>query len=210
MDYNQFITNAEDKKVLDTVKKELKECEEFYIAVAFITSSGVEVLSSILDDLYKEGKKGKILTGDYLAFTDPSAIKELQKYTNLQVRLVSENGFHAKGYLFVHKTQISLLIGSSNLTRAALLSNTEWNIYSKGISSELKSKFKQEFNQSWEKAGELSESKLNNYMKKYESRVKLYSSVSASNNGMDKTEELVYDASLEEEISLILSDSKNN
>ena len=39
-----------------------------------------------------------------------------------------ENGFHSKGYLFEYDDSIEIIVGSSNITRFALLKNIEWNI----------------------------------------------------------------------------------
>ena len=78
--------------------------------------------------LTERGVKGQILTGDYLTFTQPKALKKLMKFENIDVRLVSEEKFHAKGYFFRKKDIWTMIIGSSNLTQTALTTNFEWNL----------------------------------------------------------------------------------
>ena len=116
-------------KVLSTIESELRECTEFYFSVAFITNSGVQSIVNLLDMLESQGVKGKIITSQYQNFTQPRALRRLLKYKNIDLRIVTEGNFHAKGYIFRKKDgTFSFLIGSSNLTQDALSENKEWNI----------------------------------------------------------------------------------
>jgi len=47
----EFLTNnrVSNTKILTTIQKELKECDEFWFSVAFITTSGIATLFNILD-----------------------------------------------------------------------------------------------------------------------------------------------------------------
>ena len=75
----EFIYNdhKQGKKVLVSLEQELKRCDEFFISVAFITDSGFESLSMILKELEQKGVPGKILTTDYLTFSQPKALERL-------------------------------------------------------------------------------------------------------------------------------------
>ena len=66
-------SSSEGKKVLTTIISELEECEEFWLSVAFVTTSGIAVLMNTLEDLKKRKIPGKILTAQYLNFTQPEA-----------------------------------------------------------------------------------------------------------------------------------------
>ena len=116
-------------KVLNTIEEQLRFCNEFLISVAFITNSGVSCLLESLKNLNNKGIKGKILTSDYLYFSDPSALKKLNSYDNIDIRIFKcDNiGFHTKGYIFKQDDFDIILVGSSNLTQAALSTNKEWN-----------------------------------------------------------------------------------
>lgn len=113
------------------LEKELSKCDRFIISVAFISKSGLASLKQTLLELENRGIPGKILTTDYLTFTEPSALRALCKYKNIEVKLFrcdkNIRGFHTKGYLFFREKVVSITIGSSNLTGNALATNKEWN-----------------------------------------------------------------------------------
>ena len=71
---------SEGKKVLTTILTELQNCDEFWFSVAFITTSGVATLMNTLLELKAKGIRGKILTSQYLNFTQPEALKRLLSF----------------------------------------------------------------------------------------------------------------------------------
>lgn len=75
----QFVSNdyKEGKKVLSSLEDELLSCDEFTISVAFITMGGITPLLQTLKELEKRGIRGRILTTDYLNFSEPRAINLL-------------------------------------------------------------------------------------------------------------------------------------
>lgn len=116
-------------KVLSSIVSELRQCEEFYFSVAFITNSGVASIISALEELQEKGDvKGRIIASQYQNFTQPEALRRLMQFSNIDLRVVTEGNFHAKGYIFRRKDRYSFIIGSSNLTQAALSENKEWNV----------------------------------------------------------------------------------
>ncbi len=127
----QFISNdyKQGKKVLSTIEEELLQCEEFFISVAFITTSGLTPLLPVLEILERKGIKGRILTTSYLDFTEPTALTKLEKFKNIQLKMYSSDkeGFHTKGYIFKKKGIVKAIVGSSNMTQSALTKNKEWN-----------------------------------------------------------------------------------
>lgn len=127
----QLLTNRGGQKVLTAIEKELKGCDDLFISVAFITMGGIAPLLGTLKDLEKKGVKGRILTTDYLMFSDPHALDKLSSLNNLDVRVfkTGENnvGFHTKGYMFHNNGVLRIIVGSSNLTQDAITKNHEWN-----------------------------------------------------------------------------------
>lgn len=129
----QFITNDYHRgmKVLTTLEKELQHCDSFSISVAFITMSGLVPLLQTLKELEARNIHGRILTTDYLTFSQPQALDKLAAFSNVDLRMYrcgqSQDGFHTKGYIFKNKNVFHMLIGSSNLTSKALTLNKEWN-----------------------------------------------------------------------------------
>lgn len=125
---HKLLVNRPKHKVLTAITNELLTCDEFLISVAFITESGVSQLLNTFKQLEDKGIKGQILTGDYLNFTDPKALTRLEQFSNIEVKLITEKNFHAKGYFFKKEENWNIILGSSNLTQAALTKTEEWNI----------------------------------------------------------------------------------
>ncbi|MDP2175212.1 MAG: DUF3427 domain-containing protein [Bacteroidota bacterium] len=116
------------KKVLSTILHEFENCKQFYISVAFVTTSGVAAIINKLKELEDREIKGKILVSQYLNFTQPEALKRLLRFKNIDLRIATSGNSHSKGYIFKNKEHFNLIIGSSNLTAQALSTNKEWNI----------------------------------------------------------------------------------
>ncbi|MEZ4907201.1 MAG: hypothetical protein R2771_06085 [Saprospiraceae bacterium] len=91
------------KKILSTILHEFENCNEFYISVAFVTTSGVATIINILNELEKRGINGKILVSQYLNFTQPEALKRLLQFKNIQLRIATIGNSHSKGYIFKSK-----------------------------------------------------------------------------------------------------------
>lgn len=147
---------SKGSKVLSDVASELLKCNEFVMSVAFITSSGVTPLLETLKHLESKGIKGKILTTDYLNFSEPKALKKLLEFSNISIRLYSKDNFHTKGYIFKHSDHYKLIVGSSNLTQTALTKNKEWNIKISSLEEgSLAEEVLSEFEAMWKEAEDL-------------------------------------------------------
>lgn len=129
----QFISNnyKEGRKVLSSIEDELLSCDRFSISVAFITMGGITPLLQTLEELNKRQIPGRILTTDYLNFSEPKALEKLSKLDNIELRMYcvneAEEGFHTKGYIFKKHEIYRIIIGSSNMTLSAMTRNKEWN-----------------------------------------------------------------------------------
>ena len=132
----RILSNDDGKvsNVLTTLKSELADCVSFAFSVAFITSSGMQVLAPILSDLRDRGIPGRVLTSTYQNFNSPEALRKLLEYPNIEAR-VYQGDLHAKGYFFNKKQLSTVIIGSSNLTQKALTCNKEWNILFRSYAS---------------------------------------------------------------------------
>lgn len=129
----EFVSNdyTKGKKVISIIENELCQCDKFYISVTFITRGGIIPLLETLEELEKRNIPGKILTTDYLNFSEPYALEKLNSLSNIELKMYRTNGetegFHTKGYIFDTKGIYRIIIGSSNLTQRALTLNKEWN-----------------------------------------------------------------------------------
>lgn len=126
-----YNNHKEGKKVLHDIEKELNSCNEFIISVAFIKDSGLAPVKMTLKELEEKEIPGKILTTDYLTFSEPKALDEISKFKNIEIKMYRTDeanlGFHTKGYVFKKGDIYKIIVGSSNLTHDALLKNHEWN-----------------------------------------------------------------------------------
>ena len=166
----KLLFNSHDTKVINSIKDELRGCDEFLISTAFITMGGITPLLEDFKYLEDNNIKGKILTTDYLNFTQPKALRKLQEFTNIEIKLYSQEkeGFHTKGYLFRKNDIYKGIVGSSNLTMNALSVNKEWNVEFTSLNEgEMLLKIKEEFYNLWNESNDLDEV-LNEYEKVYE------------------------------------------
>ncbi len=167
-----FLTNYSDIKFLDKIKESINKCNAFYFSVSFIKKAGLILLEHELEDVLKRGVKGKIITSTYQNFTDIASLETfynwMQKYPNFSCHLdfesFGDNGFHSKGYVFEYDDEAEFVVGSTNITRFALLKNVEWNVSlcSKNEFSSYKESIK-EFNYLWDKTLLLNENLINAY-----------------------------------------------
>ena len=152
----QFVSNnhKEGKKVLSSIEDELLVCDGFQISVAFITMNGITPLLQTLKELEKRNIKGEILTTNYLNFSEPKALKKLNELSNITLKMydveVANEGFHTKGYIFRKEEIYHIIIGSSNITSAALTDNREWNTkLVSTVHGETAKEIVAEFNELW-------------------------------------------------------------
>lgn len=152
----QFIynDNKNGQKVFSSIEDELKNCDQFAISVAFITRGGITPLLQTLKELEQRKIPGRILTTDYLCFSDPVALDKIASLSNITLRMYQTeragNGFHTKGYIFQKGEEYRFIIGSSNLTQDALTRNIEWNTKMVSASQgEMINSVRREFEQLW-------------------------------------------------------------
>lgn len=184
----QFISNdyRQGKKVISAVEGEMKRCDEFFISVAFITKGGITPLLQTLKELESRGVKGRILTTDYLNFSEPEALRKLDSLKNLEVRMYlttgEGRGFHTKGYVFRQGGLYRMILGSANMTMKALSVNREWN--AKIISTEKGEFFREmeaEFRRLWEAALPVA-AVIDQYEERYNAQRRDVGEVSARGN----------------------------
>ena len=138
---SRFLTNYTETTFLSTIQMNLRRCKAFDFSVSFIKKAGLVLLSKDIKAAVERGAKGRIITSTYQNFTDVESLSffmSLTRYPNFECHLDDEcfhdeknystNGFHSKGYLFEMEDGIEMVVGSSNITRYALLKNIEWDL----------------------------------------------------------------------------------
>ena len=132
---DEFLSNV-NTSFLNKIKSNLKKCKSFSFSVSFIKKAGLVLLEREIEEALGGGAKGRIITSTYQNFTDIGSLEQFyawqKEYDNFECHLdyecFGDNGFHTKGYLFEYDDSIEFIVGSSNITRFALLKNFEWNV----------------------------------------------------------------------------------
>ncbi len=113
------------------LKMSMANAKQIDIIVSFLMESGVRMILKDLKAALDRGVKVRILTGNYLGITQPSALclikKELGNRVDLRFYNDKERAFHPKSYIFHYEDRGEIYIGSSNISRSALTSGIEWN-----------------------------------------------------------------------------------
>ena len=113
------------------LKMSMREANRIDMVVSFLMESGVKMILADLKAALKRGVKIRILTGNYLGITQPSALylikKELGSQVDLRFYNEKERSFHPKAYIFHYEKMSEIYIGSSNISKSALTSGIEWN-----------------------------------------------------------------------------------
>lgn len=132
---DEFLSNV-NTSFLNRIKNNLKKCKSFSFSVSFIKKTGLVLLEREIEEALERGVNGRIITSTYQNFTDIGSLEQFyawqKEYNNFECHLdyecFGENGFHTKGYLFEYDDSLEFIVGSSNITRFALLKNIEWNV----------------------------------------------------------------------------------
>lgn len=113
------------------LKHSIKNAGKIDIIVSFLMESGVRMILEDLKEAIESGAKIRILTGNYLGITQPSALylikNELENQVDLRFYNDRSRSFHPKAYIFHYENDSEIYIGSSNISRSALTSGIEWN-----------------------------------------------------------------------------------
>lgn len=127
------MTGGQDQRryLVYQLKNSLQRADRVDIIVSFLMESGVRMILKDLKAALDRGVQIRILTGNYLGITQPSALclikKELGNRVNLRFYSDKQRSFHPKSYIFHCQDMSEIYIGSSNISRSALTSGIEWN-----------------------------------------------------------------------------------
>ena len=177
---NLFLTNYTDQTFLDRIKDNLRRCTSFMFSVSFIKKAGLVLLIKDIDAALARGASGKLITSTYQNFTDVESLKSfyilMEKYDNFECHLDFNSfhddgymtiGYHSKGYYFEFVDRAELIVGSSNITRYALLKNIEWDlVVSDDKDADIFGQMLGEFRHKWDNTFTLDNDLITKYVKK--------------------------------------------
>ena len=135
------------------LKKELASADRIDLIVAIVRWYGVRLIIDELEEAIRRGATVRLLTTTFTGSTEPRALDELAE-RGVEIRVsydTQTTRLHAKSWVFHRDSGFSTAyIGSSNLTRTALMDGREWNVrLSKDASPGLFAKIAAAFEAQW-------------------------------------------------------------
>ncbi len=127
-----LLVNGRDQPSIGhEVVRELASADQVDLLCAFIKWYGVRLVDQAIGELMRRGGRLRVLTTTYLGSTERRALDRLVEL-GAQVRISFEartTRLHAKAWLFRRDTGLNTgYVGSSNLSRTALVDGLEWNV----------------------------------------------------------------------------------
>ena len=150
-----LLTNTRGEPNLGTeIKAELGTADEVDLLCAFVKWYGLRLLEPELRRLQARGAPFRVITTTYMGATDPNALDRLVRDFGADVKISYDSQrtrLHAKAWMFRRATSFdTAYVGSSNLSRAALLDGVEWNVrLSRMGTPALLEKFRATFDTYW-------------------------------------------------------------
>ncbi|MEX0687146.1 MAG: DEAD/DEAH box helicase family protein, partial [Pirellulales bacterium] len=133
------LTTGPDRPLWPRLADRLPGASEIDLLASFVQTSGLDHVREGLFSALAAGAKIRLLVGDYLGITSPDALRLLLGWSTaapaFEARLVeldrlrgSPASFHPKAWRIADSSGGIVVVGSSNLSRAALVSGVEWNL----------------------------------------------------------------------------------
>ena len=150
-----LLTNAREEPNLGSeLRAELVTADEVDMLSAFVKWAGIRVIEKQLMELQVRGARLRVLTTTYMGATEKRAVDELVTRFGAEVRVnyeVNSTRLHAKAWMFKRKSGLhTAYVGSSNLSRPALVEGIEWNVrISESDTPTLMRKFDTTFQSYW-------------------------------------------------------------
>ena len=150
-----LLTNSPDEPSLAAeLKAEMASADSVDLLCAFVKWYGVRLLEGELLALRDAGVPLRVVTTTYLGSTERRALDRMIRDFGAEVRIqydAQRTRLHAKAWLFRRYTGFdTAYVGSSNLSRAALLDGVEWNVRLSRVSTPtLLQKFEATFDSYW-------------------------------------------------------------
>jgi superfamily II DNA or RNA helicase len=152
-----LLVNGRDQPRIGTeVQRELASADSVDLLCAFVKWHGLRILEEHIDLLIRRGGRLRVITTTYIGATERRALDRLAEL-GADVKISYETRMtrlHAKAWLFHRATGFSTAyVGSSNLSKSALLDGLEWNVRLSAVEQgHLLDTFRATFDEYWEDA----------------------------------------------------------
>lgn len=127
-----LLVNGRDQPQIGReVVKELASADQVDLVCAFVKWHGLRLIEDALREFVGRGGRLRVITTTYMGATEQRAVERLAalgaeikiSYDTRRTRL------HAKAWLFHRESTLdTAYVGSSNLSRSAMLDGVEWNV----------------------------------------------------------------------------------
>lgn len=150
-----LLTNVKGEPTLGAeLRAELGSADQVDLLCAFVKWHGLRVIEEDLRRLRDRGARFRVITTTYMGATERRAVDRLVADFGAEVRIhfdEAKTRLHAKAWMFHRKTGFdTAYVGSSNLSRSALLDGLEWNVrLSRVATPHLLEKFSGTFETYW-------------------------------------------------------------
>nr|WP_205704854.1 DEAD/DEAH box helicase [Kineococcus indalonis] len=154
-----LLTNSTaDPSLAAELRAELASADRVDLLCAFVKWSGLRLMESALADLKVRGVPFRVITTTYMGATERRALDALVDEFGAEVKVIYETTrtrLHAKAWVVHRATGFSTAyVGSSNLSRSALLDGLEWNVRLSAVANRpLLEKFDATFDSYWASSG---------------------------------------------------------
>ncbi|MDH6215989.1 DUF3427 domain-containing protein [Streptomyces pseudovenezuelae] len=152
---SSLLTNApEDPSLGFELRAEIATADRIDLLCAFVKWYGIRVLESPLREAAERGVPIRVITTTYMGATDRHALDRLVRDFGAEVKVNYETRstrLHAKAWLFRRNSGFdTAYVGSSNLSKAALLDGLEWNVRLSSVATPaVLNKFEASFDSYW-------------------------------------------------------------
>ncbi len=187
------LTTGPERPLWHRLAHRLPGASEIDLLASFVQPSGLDYVREALFSALAAGAKVRLLVGDYLGITSPAALRQLLGWIDLaeekgdwlggsatclppffgsfDARLAelenlrgSPASFHPKAWRIADASGGIVVVGSSNLSRAALETGVEWNLVGETSGSgKLDRELATAFDDLWQQATQLSATVVERY-----------------------------------------------
>ena len=150
-----LLTNATGEPgVGHEIRAELASADRVDVIMAFVKWYGLRLFEDRLEASRERGVPLRLITTTYMGATERAALDRLVRDFGAEVKVqydAQRTRLHAKAWLFRRNTGFdTAYVGSSNLSRAAMLDGVEWNVRLSSVSTPpLLRKFLATFDSYW-------------------------------------------------------------
>ncbi len=126
-----LVNGRHQPRIGHEVTHEMASADQVDLLCAFIKWHGLRIVEPAIRDLIDRGGRLRVITTTYLGATDQRALDRLAEL-GADIKISYETRttrLHAKAWLFRRRSgTTTAYVGSSNLSKAALVDGVEWNV----------------------------------------------------------------------------------